>query len=68
MSVGVIPTTQQIICSFTDITERKETEDVLRRQNEPLQTILDNIPVTVDITDKISNEEALSGHLGEPNA
>jgi PAS domain S-box-containing protein len=32
---------------FTDITERRRTEEELRRQKELLQTIMDNIPIMV---------------------
>jgi PAS domain S-box-containing protein len=45
MSVAMIPTSQQIVCSFTDITDRKQIEDALRESEamvrKKLATILE---------------------------
>jgi PAS domain S-box-containing protein len=43
----VYPTSNGIIFHGRDITEGKQAEDDLRKQNEVLQTIIDNIPVMI---------------------
>jgi PAS domain S-box-containing protein len=50
MSVAIIPTNQKIICSFTDITDRKQAENALREAAverekliQELQYALDNV-------------------------
>jgi PAS domain S-box-containing protein len=49
MSVAVIPTHQKIVCSFIDITERKQAEEVLRETNEYLENLFNyaNAPIIV---------------------
>ena len=41
MSVAMIPTSQQIVCSFADITERKRAEEALRQEKELAQLYLE---------------------------
>jgi PAS domain S-box-containing protein len=51
MSVAMIPTSQQIVCSFTDITERMRAEEELRRTNASLDSIIENIPNMIFLKD-----------------
>jgi PAS domain S-box-containing protein len=41
MSVAMIPTSQQIVCSFADITDRKRAEEALRQEKELAQLYLE---------------------------
>ena len=41
MSVAMIPTSQQIVCSFADITDRKRAEEALRQEKELAHLYLD---------------------------
>lgn len=43
MSVAIIPTSQKIICSFVDITERKQAEESLEEERKRLQQALDEV-------------------------
>ncbi|HEY0322499.1 MAG TPA: PAS domain S-box protein [Pyrinomonadaceae bacterium] len=64
---------QQVINATLDITARKQAEEELRKQNEVLQTIIDNIPVMIrflgpDARVQLVNrtwEQTLGWSLGE---
>ena len=43
-----------------DITERKQSENVLRQQKEILQTIFDHIPVMIDFIDREGNVQLVN--------
>jgi PAS domain S-box-containing protein len=51
MSVGVISTTQKIVCSFVDITERKQAEAELKQSNERFFQAFHSSPVLMSISD-----------------
>jgi len=59
---------ESMMMVIEDITERKKAEEVLRSQKELLQTILDNIPIMVDLLDSegrvIWMNRALENTLG----
>ncbi|MBD1911087.1 PAS domain S-box protein [Leptolyngbya sp. FACHB-8] len=42
---------RQVICTFSDISERKAAEEKLKKQHELLQTIMDHVPIMVDFID-----------------
>jgi two-component system, sensor histidine kinase and response regulator len=43
MSIAMIPTSQKIVCSFVDITERKQMEEALEEERRRLQQALDEV-------------------------
>ena len=55
MSVATIPTSQQIVCSFTDITERKRMEDLLRQTRHNYETFFNTIDDFLFVLDENGN-------------
>jgi PAS domain S-box-containing protein len=47
VKVNAIPSEGGLSVYYRDITERKRAEDTLKKQNEVLRTIVDNIPVMI---------------------
>ncbi len=50
----------QVIVNSRDITERKRSEDELRRQKELLQKIFDNVPVMISFFDEDGNPKLVN--------
>jgi PAS domain S-box-containing protein len=48
MSVAIIPANQKIICSFTDITERKQMENALREAAEEREKLIKELQYALD--------------------
>jgi len=51
MSVAIIPTSQKIVCSFRDITDRLRAEEALRVSEELFRSCLENAPDGVYMSD-----------------
>ena len=52
------------ISTYTDITERKSSEEKLRRQHDLLQTVIDSIPCAVSLFDKNLHLLLRNGEFG----
>ena len=48
MSVAIIPKNQKIICSFTDITERKQAENALREAADEREKLIKELQYALD--------------------
>jgi PAS domain S-box-containing protein len=55
MSVAIIPTSQNIVCSFVDITERKQLEELLRISLTKYKTLFETLPLGITVSDKAGN-------------
>jgi PAS domain S-box-containing protein len=55
MSVAVLPTSRNIVCSFVDITERKQAEKELEEERRHLQLALDEVKTLRGILPICSN-------------
>lgn len=54
---------QQIIGSILDISDRKQAEESLKEQNEVLQTIFDNVPVTINLLNQSGEISLVNRHF-----
>ncbi|MGD0954636.1 MAG: PAS domain S-box protein [Methanotrichaceae archaeon] len=65
MSVAVIPTSGQIVCSFTDITERKLAEKKLRVNRDRFRAIFDRAGMGIVIANEMGYIEDYNAAFSE---